>query len=284
MRSRSEISQLADEYRTGLAVLRAHAHRHEPRRVRLPGRRVRAHPGGDHRVGPRCRAERATAVGAEGPGGAARGHDDLHRGPGVPEGGRDARGGGRACRPPSSTRSKGLTDDEVAAGDDYGSQMRENLSTLRGRRLAAPDRTVARAPAGVPLLEASGVSFAYGRTPGARSRRPPREPGGVRGARRPQRLRQVDAGEAAARLAHADGGRGASLRCLPAARAGSMAPRIRAAAPGAGIGGARDGRGDRGHRPPRETRVVASAPQRGSGGRATRVWSPSVWRSSPRSP
>ena len=26
---------------------------------------------------------------------------------------------------------EGLTDEELAAGDDYGSQMRENLSTLR---------------------------------------------------------------------------------------------------------------------------------------------------------
>ena len=31
--------------------------------------------------------------------------------------------------------------------------------------MAAPDPTVARAPAGIPLLEASAVSFAYGRTP-----------------------------------------------------------------------------------------------------------------------
>ena len=31
--------------------------------------------------------------------------------------------------------------------------------------MAAPDPTVSRAPAGAPLLEASGVSFAYGRTP-----------------------------------------------------------------------------------------------------------------------
>jgi zinc transport system ATP-binding protein len=34
-----------------------------------------------------------------------------------------------------------------------------------GRRLAAPDGTLARAPAGLPLLEAIDVSFAYGRTP-----------------------------------------------------------------------------------------------------------------------
>ena len=65
--SRARSTRLADDYRTGLASLRTHRSRHEPRRVRLPGRRIRPDARGDHGVGPRCRTERATPCRAEDP-------------------------------------------------------------------------------------------------------------------------------------------------------------------------------------------------------------------------
>ena len=68
-----EIDSLADDYAAGLGRLRSVAARHEPRRVRLPGRGVRPHAGGDQRRGSRRRAERAAAGRAEDAGRGATG-------------------------------------------------------------------------------------------------------------------------------------------------------------------------------------------------------------------
>ena len=109
------------------------------------------------------------------------------------------------------------------------------------------------------------MSFAYGRTPVLERRGSPRRPRGVRRARRSQRLRQVDAREAAAwaRSTPISG----TVRLFGASPSGGSRPvaaGLRAAATGPGIRGAGDRAGDRGDGPSRAARVVAPHARGGS--------------------
>ena len=130
-----------------------------------------------------------------------------------------------------------------------------------GRRLAAPERHAALGRSAAPLLEATGVSFSYGRAPV---------------------LEHVDLrvvpGEFVALVGPNGSGKSTLLKLLlgsltpsegevrlfgapPRRRQGPLAARLRAATSRPGLGGPRDRRGDRRHRPARAPRMVASAAQ-----------------------
>ena len=111
--------------------LRARRDRHEPRRVRLPRRALRARAGRDHGLSPGGRADPTRPRERRAPGARSRRDDGVLRDPGLAPARPDRRARGRRDRPPCSTRSKGLTEKETAAGEDYFSVMRENLAALR---------------------------------------------------------------------------------------------------------------------------------------------------------
>ena len=166
---------------------------------------------------------------------------------------------------------EGLTDEEVAAGRRlWFSDAGEPLDAADGAWLLLTASRGARRPAGLPAPGGRRGVVRVRPHAGARGRRPSRASRGVRGARRSQRLGQVDAREAAARLAHAHGRRASGCSASPRGACRIAGASATCPSAVAGIGGSRDGRGDRGDGPPRAARMVASAAQGRPRRRATR--------------
>ena len=122
----AELTALDTEYATGLRTCAAPRDRHQPHRVRLPRRPLRADQVGITGISPEAEPspQRLAEVAEQAQ--VHRRHHDLLRDPGQPEGRRDHRPRGRRQDRRARSRSKG----SPSRARDYFSVMRANLTAL----------------------------------------------------------------------------------------------------------------------------------------------------------